>query len=69
MAHSLGAPMVWYFLQRQPQQWKDRYVGAFIPLSGVWGGTVKSLKVYAAGMAEGKGVMVSCGVMRWVSYS
>lgn len=34
-----------YFLNRQPQQWKDTYVKSFVTLAGPWGGAVKGTKV------------------------
>lgn len=49
IAHSMGGPMSLYFLQNQPQQWKDQYIKCLVTLSGVWGGSVKALKVYAIG--------------------
>ncbi|XP_076245161.1 lysosomal phospholipase A and acyltransferase [Calliopsis andreniformis] len=49
LAHSMGGPMTLIFLQRQNQQWKDKYVNCFISLSGVWGGSIKALKVFAIG--------------------
>lgn len=49
VAHSMGGPMTLIFLQRQSQQWKDKYINCFISLAGVWGGSVKALKVFAIG--------------------
>lgn len=49
LAHSMGGPMTLIFLQRQSQKWKDKYINCLITLSGVWGGSVKALKVFAIG--------------------
>nr|XP_053644997.1 phospholipase A2 group XV-like isoform X1 [Cherax quadricarinatus] len=47
--HSMGAPMTHYFLNRQPQAWKDRYIETVVSLAGAWGGSIKAVKVYTAG--------------------
>ncbi|XP_043467328.1 phospholipase A2 group XV-like isoform X1 [Leptopilina heterotoma] len=49
IAHSMGAPMSLIFLQRQTKKWKDKYLSSLITLAGVWGGSVKALKVFAVG--------------------
>ncbi|KAJ8958547.1 hypothetical protein NQ314_006386 [Rhamnusium bicolor] len=49
IAHSMGGPMSLYFLNTQSQSWKDKYIKRIITLSGVWGGSVKAIKVYAIG--------------------
>lgn len=49
LAHSMGGPMTLIFLQRQSQTWKDKYINCLITLAGVWGGSVKALKVFAIG--------------------
>ena len=49
LAHSMGGPMSLIFLQRQSQKWKDKYINGLITLSGVWGGSIKALKVFAIG--------------------
>ena len=42
--HSMGSPVMLYFLTNVvSQQWKDKYVKAFVPLSGVWKGSVATL--------------------------
>ena len=50
IAHSMGGPMALIFLQRQSQKWKNQYINSLITLGGVWGGSVKALKVFAIGM-------------------
>ncbi|XP_064120034.1 phospholipase A2 group XV-like [Macrobrachium nipponense] len=47
--HSMGAPMMRYFLKHQPQHWKDKHIETVVSLAGAWGGSVKAVKVYAAG--------------------
>jgi lysophospholipase III len=49
LAHSLGNMYLLYFLNRQSQDWKDKYVSSFIGMGGPWGGAVKPLKVIATG--------------------
>jgi len=49
VAHSMGGPFMLYFLNRQTQKWKDTHIRALVTLSGVWGGAVKALKVFASG--------------------
>ncbi|CAH1953902.1 unnamed protein product [Acanthoscelides obtectus] len=49
IAHSMGGPMALYFLNLQTQSWKDKYIRSIVTLSGVWGGSMKAVKVYAIG--------------------
>ncbi|XP_015178440.1 PREDICTED: group XV phospholipase A2-like [Polistes dominula] len=49
IAHSMGAPMALIFLQKQTQAWKNKYINSLITLAGVWGGSVKAIKVFAIG--------------------
>ena len=49
LSHSMGSPMVLYFLNHQSQEWKDQYIKTWISLAGCFAGTVKALKVYSQG--------------------
>lgn len=49
VSHSLGNPVFLYFLNHQPQEWKDKYIQSFVSLAGVWAGSTKVIKVYASG--------------------
>ena len=51
VGHSMGGPVTLYFLTRVVSQvWKDRYVNAFVPLSGAWGGSNSVLQYQISGM-------------------
>ena len=61
MGHSMGCPVLVYFLHQQTQAWKDKYIKSLITLAGPWGGAVKTLRL----MASGEGT--TCGeVVRWL---
>lgn len=49
LGHSMGCHYVLYFLNHQPQAWKDKYIRGFISLAAPWGGAVKALRVMASG--------------------
>ncbi|KAK4015285.1 phospholipase A2 group XV [Daphnia magna] len=49
ITHSMGSPMILYFLNHQTQEWKNKYIKSWISLAGCWAGTIKALKVYAQG--------------------
>lgn len=49
IAHSMGNMYTLYFLNHQPQTWKDRYIKAFVSLGAPWAGVAKTLRVVATG--------------------
>ncbi|XP_036897355.1 phosphatidylcholine-sterol acyltransferase isoform X2 [Sturnira hondurensis] len=59
IGHSLGCLHLLYFLLRQPQSWKDRFIDGFISLGAPWGGSVKPLLVLASGDNQGIPIMSS----------
>ena len=51
VAHSMGGPMTLYFLNEVVNQtWKNKYIGAYIPLSGAFGGASRSLGALVSGI-------------------
>lgn len=53
ISHSMGAPYSLYFLKRQTQEWKDKFIRAWITISGVFGGSVKAVLAYISGDSFG----------------
>uniref|UniRef100_A0A1A8G6A0 Lecithin-cholesterol acyltransferase n=2 Tax=Nothobranchius korthausae TaxID=1143690 RepID=A0A1A8G6A0_9TELE len=53
LGHSMGSNYVLYFLNQQPQAWKDKYIRGFISLGAPWGGAVKVVRVLASGENDG----------------
>ncbi|XP_014643981.1 PREDICTED: phosphatidylcholine-sterol acyltransferase isoform X3 [Ceratotherium simum simum] len=59
IGHSLGCLHLLYFLLRQPQSWKDRFIDGFISLGAPWGGSIKPMLVLASGDNQGIPIMSS----------
>nr|XP_045590503.1 phospholipase A2 group XV-like [Procambarus clarkii] len=49
VAHSMGAPLIHYFLNHKSQHWKYKHIEALVTLAGTWGRSVKAVNVYATG--------------------
>lgn len=65
LGHSMGCHYVLYFLNHQPQAWKDKYIRGFISLGAPWGGAVKTLRVLSSG--NGKVIVIECSARRkWI---
>jgi hypothetical protein len=53
VCHSLGCPYTLIFLNQQQQNWKDKYLRVWLTISAPWGGSVKTLGLYASGYTLG----------------
>ena len=49
ISHSLGGPFSLYFLNRQTQEWKDKYLESFVPISAPFAGATKIMRMYSSG--------------------
>ncbi|PRD28714.1 UNVERIFIED_CONTAM: Group XV phospholipase A2 [Trichonephila clavipes] len=49
VCHSMGCPIISYFLNTKDQPWKDKHIKCLIALGPALGGAVKALKTIAAG--------------------
>ena len=55
VTHSLGGPVTLYFLTSYSgvnQQWKDKYINAWVTLSGAWSGSVATLADIVTGTSK-----------------
>ena len=52
VTHSMGGPVALYFLNRQSQAWKDKYIHSLVTLAGGWGGAAKLLRLMASGKSN-----------------
>ena len=51
VAQSMGGPVTLYFLNNVVDQgWKDKYIHAFVPLSGAWSGGNIALQMLVSGL-------------------
>jgi len=54
VTHSMGSPvMLYFFTHVASQEWKNKYIKAFIPLSGVWKGSIITLTSIITGDPQG----------------
>lgn len=49
ICHSMGCNNMLYFLQRQSQRWKDKYVRRLISIAAPWGGSLSAMRAAALG--------------------
>ena len=49
-AHSLGSIFGLYFLNRRTQEWKDKYIHAFVTTGAPWEGSAVEYQLFASGM-------------------
>jgi len=49
IGHSMGNPVMLYFFQSKPQAWKDKFIRTHISMAAPWGGTIKTIKLFASG--------------------
>ena len=53
ISHSMGCPYTLYFLNHLSQEWKDKYVKSWMPISGPFGGSMRIVQLYASGYSLG----------------
>jgi len=53
LSHSMGCLQALYLLSKQTQEWKDKFIEKWIPLSGPFGGAAKEWRLLASGDNEG----------------
>ena len=64
-AHSMGAPIMLHFLTQSgvvTQEWKDQFIGNFIPIAGAWSGGNVALQYKISGLSairRGEGDMLN----------
>lgn len=56
-AHSLGGLFGLYFLNQQPQTWKDHYIHSFASLNTPWRGVTETLQLFASGFTFGSSLL------------
>jgi len=49
IGHSMGNPVMLHFYHAKSQAWKDKFLRAHVSIAGPWGGSVKTLKLFASG--------------------
>ena len=53
-AHSMGAPIMLHFLTQSgvvTEEWKDQFIGNFIPIAGAWSGGNEALQSEISGLS------------------
>lgn len=63
ISHSMGAPMLTVFFHMMDDAWKEKYVARSISISGAYGGSAKTMKVFAVGDDLGAFALIA-SVMR-----
>ena len=56
-AHSMGAPIMLHFLTQSgvvTQEWKDQFIGNFIPIAGAWSGGNEAVECEISGLRVNK---------------
>lgn len=53
LGHSMGCRYTLEFLHQQTDAWKQQYIHAYVPVSGVWAGTAKIYSLQSSGDAQG----------------
>jgi len=56
ICHSMGCPVILYYLYKRDSKWKDTYIKSLVTLAGPWGGAVKAIKAFSSG--DNLGVIV-----------
>jgi len=53
ISHSMGCKVTLSFLQAMSKAWKQKYIRSWIPIAGVFGGSLDEIKLFASGSNEG----------------
>lgn len=59
ICHSMGCSLMLYFLQRQAQEWKDKYIKRLITIGAPWGGSMVAIKSVTVGYSLGVPLPIS----------
>ena len=53
VSHSMGGLWTHYIMAQASQEWKEKYIKAWVPVAPAYGGTATEVRLFASGDAEG----------------